>query len=294
MGVYLGNTEISKGYIGELLPESITLNKDSIWFSVVGETFQLIPTIKPSDAPRKTITRASDDNTIATVDNTGLVTCVSLGDCNITATTVNGLTATCAVSESALPSTYQEVERIWSTRSQYINTWFYPSVNTRIETTLAWDSNYWWAVFFGVTGNDSSQDWILWRIYADSAGVFNPWFCNANYDETTVTMSTNVFHDIVLASNTVEVDSVSYSITTSWTPYLGSIDLFGWNNGGSHGWRCSNCQIKKFTILENWVKERDFIPCYRIADGVIWMYDIVYWVFYTNNWGWTFNKWPDV
>jgi len=30
MWVYLGNIEISKGYIGELLPESITLNKDSV------------------------------------------------------------------------------------------------------------------------------------------------------------------------------------------------------------------------------------------------------------------------
>jgi hypothetical protein len=40
--------------------------------------------------------------------------------------------------------------------------------------------------------------------------------------------------------------------------------------------------------------ERDMIPCYRIADWEIWMYDVVNGVFYTNSWSWTFTKWPDV
>ena len=39
---------------------------------------------------------------------------------------------------------------------------------------------------------------------------------------------------------------------------------------------------------------RDFVPCYRIADSVIWLYDLVNNVFYTNVGGWTFTKWPDV
>jgi hypothetical protein len=40
--------------------------------------------------------------------------------------------------------------------------------------------------------------------------------------------------------------------------------------------------------------ERQMIPCYRKSDNVIWMYDIVNWVFYTNNGSWTFTKWNDV
>jgi hypothetical protein len=40
--------------------------------------------------------------------------------------------------------------------------------------------------------------------------------------------------------------------------------------------------------------ERDLVPCYRIADGVIWMYDLTNDQFYTNSGSWTFTKWPDV
>jgi hypothetical protein len=39
---------------------------------------------------------------------------------------------------------------------------------------------------------------------------------------------------------------------------------------------------------------RDLVPCYRKSDSVIWMYDTVNDVFYTNDWSWTFTKWPDV
>jgi hypothetical protein len=38
----------------------------------------------------------------------------------------------------------------------------------------------------------------------------------------------------------------------------------------------------------------DFVPCYRIADSVIGMYDVVNDVFYTNNGSGTFSKGSDV
>lgn len=112
--------------------------------------------------------------------------------------------------------------------------------------------------------------------------------------EAQVTMAVDVFHNIVLGANTLEVDWNSYTITTTWTPYQSSIDLFAWNNWWSHGRRPSICKIKTFTITDNWNIGRDFVPCYRIADWVIWMYDIENGVFYTNQWSWTFSKWNDV
>lgn len=193
-----------------------------------------------------------------------------------------------------LPAEYQEVEYVQSTGTQYIDTWFTPSVDTSISTSISLWSNSWWAVFFGVTGNDSSSDWVLGRIYADTAWSFNPRFCNSQYDETIAYISTDVFYDVVLASNTLSVDGNSYTITTNWTPYQSSMDLFAWNNGGSHWWRAWKCKIKTFQITDNNVLVRDFVPCYRIADTEIWMYDLVNDVFYTNAGSWTFNKWADI
>jgi hypothetical protein len=38
---------------------------------------------------------------------------------------------------------------------------------------------------------------------------------------------------------------------------------------------------------------RDFIPCYRKSDWVIWLYDRISKTFFTNAWSWTFLKWND-
>ena len=75
--------------------ESITLNatQQSV---IIGETFQLTATVLPENATYKTVTWASSNESIATVDQNGLVTALSLGECNITAT-CQGITATCHI-----------------------------------------------------------------------------------------------------------------------------------------------------------------------------------------------------
>jgi uncharacterized protein YjdB len=65
-------------------PQSITLNSEheNVY---IGDTFQLVATILPENTTDKTVTWSSDDESIATVDENGLVTAVSLGECIITA-----------------------------------------------------------------------------------------------------------------------------------------------------------------------------------------------------------------
>ena len=59
------------------------------------ETLQLTPVIEPSNATNQNVVWATSDDSIATVQN-GLVTAVSEGDCQITATTEDGdFVATC-------------------------------------------------------------------------------------------------------------------------------------------------------------------------------------------------------
>jgi len=67
----------------------VTLNEHSTTLTV-GEINQLIASITPTDATNTTIVWASSNESIATVDNNGLVTAIASGSATITATSVDG------------------------------------------------------------------------------------------------------------------------------------------------------------------------------------------------------------
>jgi uncharacterized protein YjdB len=67
-----------------------------------GATGNLVATVAPSTASDKTVTFASSDAAIATVDNTGKVTAVKAGNADITVTTKDGgKTAKCELTVTA-------------------------------------------------------------------------------------------------------------------------------------------------------------------------------------------------
>jgi len=67
---------------------SITLNNSEVEMSL-GETSQLTATVEPSNA-NTSVTWSSQDETVATVSSTGLVTAVGIGVCAITCTAADG------------------------------------------------------------------------------------------------------------------------------------------------------------------------------------------------------------
>jgi len=78
-------------------PSSITLDNSSIFFyGESGRPMALKATVGPANAVYKNVTWASDNTEVATV-NHGLVTPGKYGTATITATTVNGIFATCTV-----------------------------------------------------------------------------------------------------------------------------------------------------------------------------------------------------
>ena len=79
----------------------------------VGKTKQLTISVEPDNATNKNYTCQSDNESVATVTNTGLITAVSVGTANITVTTEDGnKTETCAVtvSQSTSPDNPNAVE----------------------------------------------------------------------------------------------------------------------------------------------------------------------------------------
>ncbi|WP_286904455.1 Ig-like domain-containing protein [Clostridium sp. UBA1652] len=76
----------------------ISLNKTSLNLNI-GQTDDLLATVKPDNADNKSVTWSSSDESIATVEENGKVTAIKEGSVTITAKTADGtnLTATCAV-----------------------------------------------------------------------------------------------------------------------------------------------------------------------------------------------------
>ncbi|ANM47024.1 major tail protein [Staphylococcus phage vB_SauS_IMEP5] len=79
----------------------VTLDKSTLSLEE-GATGNLVATVAPSTATDKTVTFASSDKEIATVDNTGKVTAVKEGNADITVTTKDGSkTAKCTLTVTA-------------------------------------------------------------------------------------------------------------------------------------------------------------------------------------------------
>ncbi len=98
--------------VKEIPATSVTLDKTAIKI-YVGEFDNLVATVGPDNASVKTVTWSTSNPEIATVDNEGKVTAVELGEATITATTKNGLTASCAVTTTIRTPTEPEEVSLW-------------------------------------------------------------------------------------------------------------------------------------------------------------------------------------
>ncbi|MBQ6844006.1 MAG: type I pullulanase [Agathobacter sp.] len=75
---------------------SVTLDQSTAALTI-NDAIKLNATVNPDNATDKTITWSSDNEAVATVDQSGNVTAKEEGTANITVTTSNGKSATCAV-----------------------------------------------------------------------------------------------------------------------------------------------------------------------------------------------------
>jgi len=93
------NKKITKTIIvnvSEVEVTGISLDKTSATINE-GETLSLVKTITPANATNKNVTWASSNQSIATVNDSGIVTAKQPGTVTITVTTSNGKVATCKI-----------------------------------------------------------------------------------------------------------------------------------------------------------------------------------------------------
>ncbi len=196
---------------------------------------------------------------------------------------------------------YQEVEYIQSSGTQYINTWV---INQ--WTTLSVDMKF----IITQTNPRGSEDWLFWAkgssnqsptiyIASSNKGELNSWCGSWTSSNITTSLSLNTLHTL----------TVNYSSSwRSWVYDGTSSSTSSWisNSANNTSWyMCffsdgstpvTKCYMKLYSakITVNWTLTRDFVPCYRKSDSVIWLYDRVWKQFYTNAGSGTFTKWWDI
>ena len=215
------------------------------------------------------------------------------GDCKRVA--INGIIVW---EKSGLPSEYQQVEYITATGQQYIDTRVIPNSNMRIVASGITGSNVGGSGFlFGSrTTTNTARFWIVtWQAYyklgLGSSHNVNVIRASTNEDFT-FDFNHNANHAVTVNGTTVGSVTVNDGIG-----YLYSIYVFGLNEKNSLNAQKTPCSFKRFTIYNSYEDAEpsmDLIPCYRIADGEIGMYDLANGEFYTNSGSGTFIKGEDV
>ena len=128
----------------------VTLNTNLIALTTVWDTQQLTATISPINAEDTRVVWSTSDDTVATVSQTWLVTCVTPWTCNITVTTVDGwYTAWCGV---------------WDGQH-----WWAPSSHTMLYCPLDSTNGY-----TDITGNHTMAAYSTY--YGGAPDIDSTWF----------------------------------------------------------------------------------------------------------------------
>ena len=185
--------------------------------------------------------------------------------------------------DSLLPKAYQQLDYIKSTGTQYIDTNFVPDQNTGIE--IKFSSNSYTDESLFVYGSGNSCDDAAFELY--------PWGNRLQFNYGT----SDLFSDIEFDSNSIvtayqKKDQVGYSVdgvsaylethssnsfASPYTLYLLAL------HRATTGVSTAEVNLYSCKIWDNGNLVRDFIPCYRKADNVVGLYDLVNGVFYTNS-----------
>ena len=209
-----------------------------------------------------------------------------------------------------LPAEYQKVEYIESTWTQLIDTWYLITPNTEVSVDYQFTSANAQDFVFGVGSDTNTSSWMTFCVYigywwSSLWSVFRGWISDWTYDNTWAnnwptkdtnrhTFVLNNWHFLTYNSSwTLQSDVTTQRTITRTAEH--SFWLFCWWRTDLWPSRQNKTAAKLYwcTIKESWTLQRNFVPCYRIADSVVWLYDTVNNVFYTNDGTWSFIKWPD-
>ena len=191
---------------------------------------------------------------------------------------------------------YQKVEYIQSSWTQYIDTWLVVKPASEVQVDMQLTSVATNIRYFAVeTGNDS---WVAFVLYLDSNKQIA--FANGNWSVLRTGRNWDTSRYTFVANNSsLKIYSNGTNVYTGNAPWTRTTNSA--NNlyllANDNNWTATLFASAKlyWCKMYEWATlVRDFVPCYRKSDSVIWMYDKVNDTFYTNAGTGTFTKWSDV
>lgn len=179
-----------------------------------------------------------------------------------------------AIGKTLLPKEYQQVEYLESTGRQYI------------DTNLAFNTLYTYDV--SVSYNNLSETYAMGIVGATCmyVGVDNTLFTtysnnNINGDRLPYIVGNRVNYVLKNGSQTIDTVEVSTHTITRISPrnvYLFALNFQTTNAAAWFG----KTKMYYYKVMQGETVIQHFIPCYRKADNVAGMYDVVNDKFYTN------------
>ena len=188
---------------------------------------------------------------------------------------------------SQLPTEYQEVEYIQSSGTQYINTGVIPTVDTGVKIrghfTSVQDSDN---IILGASNQTAFANGKPYSVdpYPDRVYLLFGGFGDGSSETITITQTKNKQYEYTLNymdSGKASVDTLQITLPTRTSVTSNALYLFCLNGNGTAGYY-SHFALEYLQITQGTSVIHDYVPCYRKADNVAGLYDLVTGTFLAN------------
>ena len=187
-----------------------------------------------------------------------------------------------------LPTEYQEVEYIESSGTQYINTGVIPTVDTGVKvrghfTSIQKDKDN---IILGASDQTGFANGKPYSVDPWSDKVYFPFggFAGDSTDTITITQTKNKQYEYTLNymnSGKASVDTQQMALPARTSITGNALYLFCLNGNGTSGYY-AHFALEYLQITQGENVIHDYVPCYRKADNVAGLYDLVTGTFLAN------------
>lgn len=182
----------------------------------------------------------------------------------------------------SLPIEYQRVSYIEATGTQQINTGIYFNPNVDACEVMCQATN---ASHDGMILANSASPYF-WLYHYRSGGNIALYIENTYQEGKQTKPVDTAVHVLQYMSKTIFDDGTNYgTYSQSFTTTAGPLYLCSWGGGYFYQGRIYSCKIWKSGALVRYM-----VPCYRVSDNVVGMYDIISNTFFTNSGSGSFGK----
>ena len=179
----------------------------------------------------------------------------------------------------ALPSGYKRLGYIESSGTQFINTNFQPTNNSRI--VVDFESNT--SGLKGLFGSRTSNDTAAFIMWLENPYVYPVFSSASSYNTYPINKSsTNNRFIYELNKNVATVDGTTITLSSGTFTSTNNLYLLTVNNGGTTDARMASGKLYSCQIYNNGTLVRDYIPVLNISTNKAGLYDNVGGVFYGN------------